>query len=95
MPIMDGFDATAEILKYQDTVDLARKCKIVALTAYQNEETISRCLQIGMQKVYNKPASQDDIKEIFCLHFYDLMLDNYLTLLKIEESIKQQAKLII
>ena len=89
MPIMDGFDASTEIFKYQDSLKMARKCKIVALTAYQNEETIRRCLNIGMQKVYNKPASQDDIKEIFSLHFYDLNLDNYLTFLKIEESLKQ------
>ena len=67
----------------------------MALTAFQNEETIRRCTKIGMQKVYNKPASQEDIREIFLLHFYDFGLENYHTFLKMEETLNQQAKLII
>lgn len=88
MPIMDGFDSASEIFKFQQTQNLARYSKIVALTAFQNEETITRCLKIGMKKVYNKPASQNDIRNIFFLNFYDLQMDSYLTYQKIEEQLK-------
>ena len=49
MPVMDGFEASEKILEYQSRQpNLAHKCKIVALTAYTNQETIQRCLDIGM-----------------------------------------------
>ena len=95
MPVMDGFDATIEIKKYQNSLNTNRECKIVALTAYENEETISRCKQVGMEKVYNKPASQEDIKEIFCLNFYDLISENFRTFSKIEKQLQIQAHLVI
>lgn len=64
MPVMDGYEASEKILKYQQEHDLNHDCKIVALTSYTCLETVKRCKKIGMKKVYNKPASSNDIKEI-------------------------------
>ena len=98
MPVMDGFEASEKILEYQEQLNLAHKCKIVALTAYTNQETIQRCLNIGMEQVYNKPANHEDIREILSLHFYglfwpisrklDKIPENLATFLKIEENLK-------
>lgn len=89
MPVMDGFEASEKILEYQSRQpNLAHKCKIVALTAYRNQETTHRCLNIGMEQVYNKPANHEDIREIICLHFYGLSHDHLATFLKIEENLK-------
>ena len=63
MPKIDGFEAAERILKLYST-------KIVALTAFTNQETYSRCENIGFYKIYNKPATNFDIKEMLILHLY-------------------------
>ena len=57
MPKMDGFDAAKSILEVDRT-------KIVALTAFTNQETYLRCSNVGFEKVYNKPATHLDVKEM-------------------------------
>ena len=81
MPIMDGFEATEKILKYQKDNNLKEECKIVALTAYQTQETKNRCLNLGMLNVYHKPASKTDIKEIICLYYHRMSKNQYETFL--------------
>ena len=72
MPVLDGFDASEKILKYQRENELANNCSIVALTAFTTIDSIQRCRNIGIKKVYNKPASKFDIKEIMLMHHFDL-----------------------
>ena len=62
MPIMDGFEASEKILQSQLGMKEENCCKIVALTAFHSSETIERCLNLGIIKVYNKPANINDIK---------------------------------
>ena len=49
MPEMDGFEASAEILKLSSAVN------IIALTAYTGEENKKRCESIGIKETINKP----------------------------------------
>ena len=67
----------------------------MALTAYQTQETISRCLNIGMQKVYHKPASQEDMKEILCLHHHQMTKNQFETFQLIEKEIDAKAQHVI
>ena len=64
MPVMDGLQATKEIikLKYED-------CNIVALTCYTATEMKQKCLDIGMKEVYNKPVTSDTLRKILEKYF--------------------------
>ena len=46
------------------SVQKSRRCKIVALTAYTNKDSIDKCYKIGMKEVLNKPANGSKIKEV-------------------------------
>ena len=72
MPKMDGFEAAEWILELYKT-------KIIALTAFTNHETYLRCQNIGFEKVYNKPASNFDVKEMMILYLYGLTVENFNT----------------
>ena len=71
MPVMDGFDASEAILKYQKDNNLKSTCSIVALTSFSTQETIERCSQIGLKRVYNKPADPNDITEMILQYYYN------------------------
>ena len=50
MPVMDGFDASALILKKRaenPTIFPNHKTTIIALTSYTDMSTKSKCLEIG------------------------------------------------
>ena len=57
MPIMDGFDATSNILKITHDADDSDYCHIVALTSYTSKETRDRILNLGAKDMINKPLS--------------------------------------
>jgi CheY-like chemotaxis protein len=60
MPVMDGFQATAEIRKLQS------KCPIyiVALTAYSTESFKEKAFQCGVDAFLTKPISEDKVGEL-------------------------------
>jgi len=71
MPVMDGFVATEKILSYHAEMvksnalkHLVQDLKIVAVTSYVNIDTKNRAREVGMAKVYSKPLSVDQMKEI-------------------------------
>ena len=62
MPNMDGFTATREIRKRENTS--TRRIPIVALTAYALDEDRRKCLEAGMDAYLPKPINSRDLYEI-------------------------------
>ncbi|QUM76087.1 response regulator [Moritella sp. 24] len=62
MPVMDGFDATIGIRKYEETYSLSR-IPIVALTASILEDDIQRCFDSGMDDYLPKPFKKEIFRE--------------------------------
>jgi CheY-like chemotaxis protein len=60
MPEMNGYDATAEIRKYEKTMQLAA-CPIIALTANAMQGDREKCLHAGMDDFMSKPVIMDDL----------------------------------
>lgn len=56
MPVMDGFEATAALIK------MAYPAPIVAVTANSESSARERCLALGMVDVLVKPVKQTDIE---------------------------------
>ncbi len=59
MPIMDGFEATRQILA---TVD--NPARIVAVTAYVTDEDRARCFEVGMDDFISKPVKDAEIDRV-------------------------------
>jgi len=62
MPGMDGFEATGEIRKYEETS--GHHSKIVAMTAHTTDEDRERCLTAGMDDYIGKPATYEDFQAV-------------------------------
>ncbi len=59
MPVMDGFEATHEILQYQAQENL--HTPIIALTANAMEEDREHCIQSGMHDFVAKPFTAENL----------------------------------
>ncbi len=57
MPIMDGYEATQAIRRYEEEKN-CRRCPVIALTAHIMEEEIKKCQQAGMDNHITKPINQ-------------------------------------
>ena len=57
MPVMDGYDATIAIRKYNQY----EKLPIIALTGHSSQEQINKCLASGMDSVLHKPIGKRDL----------------------------------
>lgn len=57
LPDLDGFEVAMKIRKFRSRNWLL----VVALTASDDEETREKCLQVGMNGVFAKPGSFQDI----------------------------------
>ncbi|KFB68575.1 hybrid sensor histidine kinase/response regulator [Candidatus Accumulibacter vicinus] len=60
MPVMDGFDATASIRRWEKEGGRSR-LPIIALTASAFQEDRDRCLAAGMDDFLTKPVNADDL----------------------------------
>ncbi|CAD8083224.1 unnamed protein product [Paramecium sonneborni] len=58
MPIMDGFQATEQIIKFND------KNIIVACTAFTDVETKTKCYSVGMKYYINKPVTKFELLKL-------------------------------
>lgn len=68
MPVMDGFDASREIVRRKETGDIQNKMPIIALTANAMAGDRERCLEAGMDMYLTKPVRKHALKEaIFSL----------------------------
>ena len=59
MPEMDGFEATAEIRKWEKLI--GRRTPIIALTAHAMKEDRERCLSAGMDGYVTKPIRPSEL----------------------------------
>ena len=77
MPILDGYDATTQILKIQEEQENQYTkskekfiCHIIAITAFLNEKNKSKCFKVGMDEVLHKPVNLVQLKEVFQKYYY-------------------------
>ena len=59
MPVMDGFEATRQIIEYQQQNDL--DVPVIALTANALEDDKKRCLEAGMKDFIAKPFTTENL----------------------------------
>ncbi len=62
MPVMDGFDATLWIRRYE-TARKSKKTPIIALTGNVTDDYRARCFEVGMDDFFEKPLNRKNITE--------------------------------
>jgi len=60
MPVMDGFEATKAIRKYEQEKKRPR-VPIIALTAYSRSNELDACISAGCEDVFRKPVKRSKI----------------------------------
>ncbi len=55
MPVMDGFECSREIRKYEKNNNVVRRIPIIACTASVTKDDIEKCLAAGMDEICPKP----------------------------------------
>ena len=61
MPVMDGFEATRQILEFEKSARPGKKTYIAAVTADVTGETQALCQHVGMDYYMTKPISLYDL----------------------------------
>lgn len=75
MPVMDGWESTAGILKtYRELSEQSgyahlKKPVIFATTAYQSEATVRRCVSVGHNGILYKPVNRKGLHAQMIRHF--------------------------
>jgi osomolarity two-component system sensor histidine kinase NIK1 len=61
LPEKNGFEITADIRKYEDSLGIEKKVPIIALTANTLDNDKDKCLQAGMNEYLPKPFSPEEL----------------------------------
>ena len=64
MPEMDGFQATIEIRRREQSSGLGKRIPIIALTANALAGDEERCLQVGMDDYLSKPFKLEQLRQL-------------------------------
>lgn len=79
MPVMDGIEATRQILNYlSQQVERAGNLElvnmdlthIVAITSYQVEQIRQQTIDVGMKDMFEKPISIESVHIMVWRHFF-------------------------
>ena len=63
MPVMDGYQATAEIRKFENSQNAGRHVPIIALTAGSDSPDMKLCSNAGMNDYIAKPLKKKQLEE--------------------------------
>lgn len=88
MPVMNGYEATTELRKLTNIVDVP----IIALTASNLQGEKEKCISIGMNDFLCKPVIEDDIIIIFKKWLYKETLSQNTTITEINNTLKNINK---
>ncbi|MCP4441952.1 MAG: response regulator [Aureispira sp.] len=66
MPVMDGFEASTEIMKYHSNNGHNNCPKIIAITANTLKSDKEKCFDIGMNDYLTKPITSNDLQKLIC-----------------------------
>ncbi|MEM0952963.1 MAG: two-component regulator propeller domain-containing protein [Pseudomonadota bacterium] len=69
MPVMDGFEATRHIRRYEAQQNDGRRIPVVALTAGKTESEKERCYASGMDRILFKPYSTEELNSLLRNYF--------------------------
>jgi CheY-like chemotaxis protein len=69
MPVMNGLEATAEIRKLEQQMDVEHHIPIIAITAFAFEHDKQNCLDAGMDDYLTKPYRPQDLMDIIKIYF--------------------------
>ena len=76
MPVMDGIEATKEILAFE-ALKGSNQCDIVALTSNTDKQTMEKCKRYGFREVLQKPLDFQSLKRIACLYHFKMTEKEY------------------
>ena len=76
MPEMDGFQATIEIRRREQSSGLGKRIPIIALTANALAGDEERCLQVGMDDYLSKPFKSKQLRQLLEKWLPDKTIDN-------------------
>ena len=69
MPVMDGFEATRHIRRYEAQRNDGGRIPVVALTAGKTENEKERCYASGMDRILFKPYSTEELNTLLYNYF--------------------------
>jgi len=79
MPFLDGYEATKKIRKMflQSDIERERQPKIIAITGHVEKEYVTKALESGMDKVYQKPLPVQEFGQLLLnMKFIDSVPDH-------------------
>jgi len=64
MPVMDGYEATREIRKLEESKGGKGHVRIIAMTANAEKGEMDKCIDLGMDDYISKPFKPEDLEKV-------------------------------